>query len=401
MSLVAALAPHDGTTAAAMLADAAATRTALFPEGNRTKMLGADTGRARPLSTRLLTQGLAHYAGDLVATVPAGVTLRDANDVLAREGQWIPLDPRWPAAATIGGIVATNDSGPRRHRFGTPRDLVIGIEVALANGQVARSGGRVVKNVAGYDLGRLFCGSRGSLGIVTTVTFKLAPRSQASRTVVARYERREPAAAAATAIATSPALTPSAIELAYVDGPCRAWSSDGRGIHLLVRFESTPRSAAHMASAAQALLANEAGEVTTVEGDAEAGVWAEHGAIESSHEGLLTSISVLPTQIVPALHDIELLASRFDLGWSLAGRAGLGVLRVRTSGASDAQLQFAVALRTAILRLSGHVTFLSGPDDVVHSAGPFGPAGSAAAAAVAVKQRFDPAGILPFPWAVA
>ena len=84
--------------------------------------------------------------------------------------------------ATIGGIVATNDSGPRRHRYGTPRDLIIGIEMALADGRVAKAGGRVVKNVAGYDLSRLLCGSFGSLAVITSATFKLSPLPPASRT---------------------------------------------------------------------------------------------------------------------------------------------------------------------------------------------------------------------------
>src|SRR3954468_11997314 len=118
MTVVAALEPHDATTAAAMLAEAAQTHTALFPEGYRTKVIAPDIGRARPLSTRLLTQGFSHYAGEIVATIPAGLTLREATDARALERQWLPFDPRFPELATIGGIVATNDSGPRRHRFG-------------------------------------------------------------------------------------------------------------------------------------------------------------------------------------------------------------------------------------------------------------------------------------------
>ena len=128
---------------------------------------------------RSLTAGVDHVAGDLVATLPAGATLEAVNDVLRREGQWLPLDPPRASRATIGGIVATNDSGPRRHRFGAPRDLIIGIEIALADGRTAKAGGRVVKNVAGYDLSRLLCGSLGSLAVVTSATFKLSPAAAA------------------------------------------------------------------------------------------------------------------------------------------------------------------------------------------------------------------------------
>ena len=98
------------------------------------------------------------------------------NRQLARHGQWLPLDSAF-ADATIGGIVATNDSGPLRHRFGTPRDLLIGVTLALADGRLVKAGGTVVKNVAGYDLGRLVTGSFGSFAAIATATFKLSPSS--------------------------------------------------------------------------------------------------------------------------------------------------------------------------------------------------------------------------------
>ena len=132
------------------------------------------------LSTLGLNAPVDHVAGDLVATVPAGASLDAVNDVLRRERQWLPLDPACSNRATIGGIIATNDSGPRRHRYGTPRDLIIGIEIALADGRIAKAGGRVVKNVAGYDLSKLLCGSLGSLAVITSATFKLAPLPPAS-----------------------------------------------------------------------------------------------------------------------------------------------------------------------------------------------------------------------------
>src|SRR5262249_56540911 len=100
-------------------------------------------------------------------------------------GKGWPLAPPRAARATIGGIIATNDSGPRRHRFGTPRDLIIGIEIALVSGRTARAGGRVVKNVAGYDLSKLLCGSLGSLAVVTSATFKLSPMAPHSQTLAA------------------------------------------------------------------------------------------------------------------------------------------------------------------------------------------------------------------------
>jgi len=137
------------------------------------------------LTTTRLNRVLAHRHGDLTATVEAGAVLDDVNRVLARQGQWIPLDPPRSDRATIGGIVATNDSGPRRHRYGAPRDLIIGVEIARADGVRAKAGGIVVKNVAGYDVARLMAGSYGCLGVIVNATFKLYPRPTTSATVVA------------------------------------------------------------------------------------------------------------------------------------------------------------------------------------------------------------------------
>ena len=136
------------------------------------------------ISTARLNAVVAHRHGDLTATIQAGARLGDVNRALAQHRQWIPLDPPSADSATIGGIVATNDSGPRRHRYGAPRDLIIGVEFARADGRLAKGGGIVVKNVAGYDLPRLLTGSFGSLGVIVTATFKLYPLTAASRTLI-------------------------------------------------------------------------------------------------------------------------------------------------------------------------------------------------------------------------
>src|SRR5215510_1102516 len=165
--------PVDAAGVAAALQSAAAQNLAVVVRGggtkpqHRTAPLLSQPSAEVVLSTARLSTGIDHVAGDLVATMPAGATLETVNHALRRAGQWLPLDPPRSNRATIGGIIATNDSGPRRHRFGTPRDLIIGIEIALVNGRTAKAGGRVVKNVAGYDLSKLLCGSLGSLAVVT------------------------------------------------------------------------------------------------------------------------------------------------------------------------------------------------------------------------------------------
>src|ERR1700730_521316 len=164
------------------------------------------------LETKRLTQLLEHEAPDLTCHVQAGLTLAALQTQLASKGQWLALDPFDAEQATIGGLLATNASGPKRLRYGSARDLVIGLHVVQANGEVARSGGRVVKNVAGYDLNKLYIGSFGTLGIIVEANFKLHPLPIAERTLLLTYAHASDAMQTVMAILGS-LLTPSAIEL--------------------------------------------------------------------------------------------------------------------------------------------------------------------------------------------
>ena len=151
------LQPCDAVELAAMLRSASDEQLAVSVRGRGTKAgWGQPAARVDAiLSVARLHEPIEHCAGDLTVTVPAGTTLDALNARLAEHQQWLPLDPLAGSQSSVGGLLATNDSGPRRLRYGAPRDLVIGIEFALVDGRRAKSGGKVVKNVAGYDLGRL------------------------------------------------------------------------------------------------------------------------------------------------------------------------------------------------------------------------------------------------------
>ena len=156
----------------------------LLPRGNGTQInLG---GVPEQLDILLLTHKLDHLreheAPDLTCHVEAGMTLAALQTQLATKGQWLALDPPVAEQTTIGGLLATNSSGPKRFRYGTARDLAIGLRVVQANGQIARSGGRVVKNVAGYDLNKLYIGSLATLGVIVEANFKLHPLPPSERT---------------------------------------------------------------------------------------------------------------------------------------------------------------------------------------------------------------------------
>jgi FAD/FMN-containing dehydrogenase len=164
----------------ASLAEAAAILT-----GGGRVSIGREGGDV-VLSTRLLNRVLEHEPGDLTAIVESGMRLSELQTHLARHGQRLSLDP--PGDPTLGACLAGDLSGPRRHRYGSMRDLVIGVTVVLADGTIASSGGRVVKNVAGYDLGKLFSGSRGRLGLIARIALRLHPLPAAEATVVAETE---------------------------------------------------------------------------------------------------------------------------------------------------------------------------------------------------------------------
>src|SRR5918998_2956858 len=152
------------------------------------------------VDTSRMTAVLAHAAGDLIVTTQAGLRMVDLQNQLGVHRQQLALDGSDTLGGTIGGTIATATSGPLRYRFGSVRDLLIGITVVLADGTVARSGGTVVKNVAGYDLGKLYTGSLGTLGVITEAVFRLHPMPEASRWILAPAADAARAAAAVAAV---------------------------------------------------------------------------------------------------------------------------------------------------------------------------------------------------------
>jgi glycolate oxidase FAD binding subunit len=158
----------------------------VIPRGNGTKLAIGSPPRRYDLALSLeKLNHIWHYEpADLTISVEAGMKLGDLQEFLGREGLWLPLDPRGGASATVGGILATNSAGPLRLRFGSARDMVLGIRVATTEGKLVKSGGRVVKNVAGYDLCRLLVGSYGTLGVIVEASLKLFPRPASRATWV-------------------------------------------------------------------------------------------------------------------------------------------------------------------------------------------------------------------------
>ena len=368
--------PTDAAGVAAVLQSAAADRLAVTVRGGGTK--SPTQGPAEVvLSTTRLTEAVDHVAGDLVATAPAGATLDAVNTVLQRERQWLPLDPPRSSRATIGGIIATNDSGPRRHRYGTPRDLIIGIEIALVNGRTAKAGGRVVKNVAGYDLSKLLCGSLGSLAVITSATFKLSPLAPHSQTLVATVTSIRQLGDLALAVAAVP-VAPTAIELQ---------SSPHR---LLIRFETTEQSARRQTELVSAICVKHGATCAVVSGRAEADAWRAHEARIFGADGTILKVAVLPTDVADVLDRISTMAAERSVEHDVIGRAALGIILLRISGDLSAQSAIVTELRLDATARRGTAVLLSAPAALQHDVGRWGPATDAAPLMRAVKQQFDP-----------
>jgi glycolate oxidase FAD binding subunit len=328
------------------------------------------------VSTSRLARLIAHRHGDLTTTVQAGMTLRDLNAALHAERQWLPIDSAF-SAATIGGIVATNDSGPSRHRNGTPRDLIIGITLALTDGRLAKAGGTVVKNVAGYDLGKLVSGSHGALAGIVDVTFKLVPIPPTSATLVASYT--DPAALARDVAA----LDASQIEPAAFD----IRSHDVEPLLLKLKVATSPAARDAQIAAAKALVS---GQTTILTDTAEQETWAAQ--IDAPwHGDAAVRFSWLPSKLPNVLALLDEIRRAHSVSVTLVGRV-LGAGTARLSGDTS-------ALAAAVQRLRssgevGHVVLLRGSHDLKEMVDVWGPPRSADGAVQALKQMFDPAGIL-------
>jgi glycolate oxidase FAD binding subunit len=226
------------------------------------------------LTTGDLDRVLEHEAGDLTCTVEAGIRLSKLNAELGRHGQRLSLDP--PGDPTIGSLLARSLSGPLRHRFGAPRDLVLGVTLVLADGTIASAGGKVVKNVAGYDLARLVCGSRGELALIGRVSLRLHPVPKAARTFV--LETDDPAPAVAALLRSQ--LQPSALDVLH----------PGR-IGLL--FEGSARAVDEQLVAAEALVGG-----TEVDGE----IWDEARRRQGEARG---RVRFEPGRLAEALEALE------------------------------------------------------------------------------------------------
>jgi glycolate oxidase FAD binding subunit len=370
--------PADANELASTLQAASRDKQITVLRGGGTKL-----GWGRPpaaidlvVSTAKLNTLLVHRHGDMTATAHAGLTLAQLNRELARHGQWLPIDSAFDAA-TIGGVVATNDSGPVRQRYGTPRDLLIGVTLALTDGRIVKAGGHVVKNVAGYDLGKFASGSFGTLAAIVDATFKLLPIPQASATLDASYDDGEVLARDVMQVSTSQ-LEPMAFDVMLDAGQYR----------LRLLFASSPEAVSAQVESAQRLLSKPS---TVVTGDPEMDVWTDQVRSPWAGTGAVIRFGWMPAklaEITTLMHDVQQIAGSVVM----CGRVGMGAGFMRVDG--DVRTQAAVVQRLRSSVWAGNVAVLRASHDLKQHVDVWGPASSAADAVRALKGMFDPAGIL-------
>jgi glycolate oxidase FAD binding subunit len=374
-------------------------RLSLLPHGNGVHMNfgGIPEQFDILLLTNKLDRLLEHEAPDLTCRVEAGMTLTALQAQLAMKGQRLALDPPVAEQVTIGGLLATNMSGPKRFRYGTARDLVIGLSVIQANGEIAHSGGRVVKNVAGYDLNKLYIGSLGTLGVIVEANFKLHPLPPSERTMLFTFITLQDTMRTVMAI-TGSLLQPTALEL--IDA--KAASSMAKlfnpnipadGYTLAVNFEGSLGSIERQIDEACALARqNHALICDDLEEDEQARFW---NIVREQTQGTLTcKVSLLVSQVAPYLNHVTDICHQHGLESAVIGHVGNGILYIELSP-SDAIERLVPAideLRSYAQVAHGHLVIERCPVDLKRRMSVWGEPGKNFYMMQRLKEQFDPQG---------
>jgi glycolate oxidase subunit GlcD len=349
------------------------------------------------LTTRRMTKIIRHEPADLVATAEAGTTLSEFQKQLASAGQWLPIDPPDDGRATLGGVVATGLGGAQAFGYGLPRSFVIGMRLVLADGRSIKVGGNVVKNVAGYDLCKLFCGSYGTLGLITELTFKLRPLPLETRTIIATGSLALLLAAGRAVISGS--LFPVAVELLSprMAEHLKVGERDG-DCALLVRFSGASRSVVSQTAQALKLVRSDRdSQARTLDEDEV--LWSSLAAVTLRlADNLSWRTSVRPSDLGSFVTESVLLESDEASHPSLMWHAGVGDGRLRAIAKPPVYHREAVRalqrLRQEAETLGGNLVVESAPIEIKNEFAAWGGFGSAADLMKRVKSELDPQNLL-------
>lgn len=335
------------------------------------------------LSLDRMCRVIDYSPADLTATVEAGLLLTDFNEVTKKERQWLPLDPPGFKSASLGAVAACNSSGALRLGFGTPRDYVIGLKLAHIDGTESKSGGRVVKNVAGYDLNKLYVGSYGTLAVMTELTFKLRPLAERSSTLMITSRYRGPLFLLARKILASE-LQPASVVLTRRLSPAGVQLPDDA---LLIRFIDSEAAVDHQLRSVRES-ADESYETTQLNKTEADAVWSE--VADFDPHAIQVRFSV-PLSAVAGEFEKAFLA---HLECVACADIGAGIIRV----AFDADERHVVAqirkLRANAAAAGGTLVIEKAPAEIRGEAEAWGDVGSTAPLMRSLKEKFDPRSLL-------
>jgi len=371
--------PQDEWQLSAVLAFANEAALSVIPRGGGTKLDWGNPPKSAEviLSTARLNRIVEHAWADLTVTVEAGCTLQSLQQTLAQYGQRLAFDGLWPERATVGGVLSTNDSGALRLRFGALRDLIIGVTLGLPDGTLASSGGKVVKNVAGYDLPKLATGAFGTLGVITRAVFRLHPLPRFAKTISFSAENFATMQDYSLAIQDSK-LAHTALQLCC---------SRGTVPRADILFEATEAGINEQELHLRKILG------CAWFAQATENVWnARQDLWNSTGNRVISKISVLPAELAKTTETLAEIASVHSLGWQMVAQ-GTGIAVLRFDG-QPALLSAAVKQLRASLEAGGSsLVVLLGPGEPEQLES-WGRPGDAWPLMRAVKHQLDPKGIL-------
>jgi glycolate oxidase FAD binding subunit len=349
------------------------------------------------VSTQKLNRLIEHAQGDLTVTVEAGMRFADLQSTLAKSGQFLAIDPAYPDTATIGGIVATGNTGSLRHRYNSVRDMCIGISFVRSDGELVKAGGRVVKNVAGYDLMKLLTGSYGTLGAIAQVTFRVYPLAAASATVVLSGNATAISRARNEILMSS--LTPTRLDLLssrVVDNLGIDLDCD-RGLGLVARFDSIAKSTALQGDRLAELAKSLDLKVTDIEDSDRFWTQLQDCCWQAGNadKTIICKLGVLPTEAGNTLEAIATTATNLtpDLAiyTQIHASSGLGILRcdLPMQMTPESAISLMCEIRNLAEKTGGFLSLLEAPDEIKQKMEVWGYMGNALTVMHELKQKFD------------
>ncbi|MGK7881015.1 MAG: FAD-binding oxidoreductase [Crocosphaera sp.] len=380
------LTPSDLKSLSHTVRIASKNKWSILPCGNGTKLSwgGVVSETNLIISTQKLNQVIDHAVSDLTITVEAGIKLRDLQAILGHHNQFLPIDPAYPQDATIGGILATADTGSWRQRYGGIRDLVLGLSFVRWDGEIAKAGGKVVKNVAGYDLMKLFTGSYGTLGIISTVTFRLYPIPEASGTLVMSGEAENISKMAQTLLQSG--LQPTAAEMI---SPSVVKSLElGEKMGLMVRFQSIPESVNEQSQQVQAIAEKLHIKTIFCQDEIEENLWKrlqEIIRVDNTNSTITGKIGIIPNRAVNWLMQLNDLTP--EKAWAMINlSSGIGQFKLDI----EPSLGILKQLRSLAQENRGFLTILEANKAIKKQFEPWGYPGNALPLMKQIKTQFDP-----------